>query len=456
LPVETFETQTDAGSQVSWSATGEHWVLTLAYQPQSPEVIGERLVLLEDDRAVLGRQCEQFSAAAFDDPRASRKHVEIRCKAGVLFAEDLGSRNGTLVNGRPISRAELALGDVLTVGGVLLLVQRGPRFIPRHRHAEIVGVGPSCARVLHRIALAAPTDTGVLIRGETGVGKELVARAVHAQSGRAGRFVAVNCSALPDGVVQSELFGHAKGAFSGATAARDGLVAAAANGTLFLDEIGDASPLLQSTLLRLLEQREYREVGSNTTQIATARVVMATNVALEQAVDEGRFRADLLGRITRWTIDVPPLREHLEDVIPLALHFAARRAGLAVKLSRSFAHALLRHDWPANVRELQSVVEQTLLAKGAAEPLTLDDDLATRLAAPPARPSVAPPSPVRRGVRRVRPSPVELEERFKALGQNASALAAELGVGRTTVYRWIREAGLEMGDLREEGRDEEE
>jgi transcriptional regulator with PAS, ATPase and Fis domain len=451
LPVETFETLTDDGSAGSWSTTGDHWVLTLAFHPTAADVIGERLVMLEDDRVVLGRQCEHFSAGAFDDPRASRKHVDIRCKSDVLFAEDLGSRNGTLVNGKPIQRTELDEGDVLTVGGVLLLVQRGPRFVPRHRDPEIVGVGPACARVLHRIALAAPTDVSVLVRGETGVGKELVARAIHAQSKRGGKLVAVNCSALPDGVVQSELFGHAKGAFSGAAVAREGLVAAADDGTLFLDEIGDASPVLQGTLLRLLEQREYREVGSNTTRVASARIVMATNVALPEAVAEGRFRADLLGRITRWTVDVPPLRERREDIIPIALRCAARHAGVAVRFARSFAHALLRYDWPANIRELQSVVEQTLLAQGTSEPLQLDDELAARLAAG-ATPTGehTPLRPSRRGVRRVRPSAEELAERFRALGQNATALAAELGVGRTTVYRWIREAGFDVGDLRED------
>ncbi|HZO11918.1 MAG TPA: sigma 54-interacting transcriptional regulator [Polyangiaceae bacterium] len=445
--MKTFETQTDGGSGIPASVRPEHWVLTVAHHREGIDALGERLVLLDNESVVLGRGCKEFGGEVFDDPRVSRQHVRVRCQNGILFAEDLQSRNGTLLNGRTIDRAELAEGDVLTVGGVLLLAHRGPRVVPRHRDPEIVGVGPACARVLHRIGLAARADVVVLIRGETGVGKELVARAIHAQSGRKGRFVAVNCSALSDGVLHSELFGHKKGAFSGATNEREGLVAAADGGTLLLDEIGDASPALQGALLRLLEQREYREVGSTDARTTTARFVMATNVPLEEAVEDGSFRTDLFGRINRWIIDVPPLRERQEDVMPLAHHFGERYAKHPVRFARSFAQALLRYDWPANVRELQGIVERAVLEQPESAVLSLTEELARRLQSAPAASSPAAPM-VRRGVRRVRPSAEDLYARFQALGCNASALAAELGVGRTTVYRWFREAGLEVGDIR--------
>jgi transcriptional regulator with PAS, ATPase and Fis domain len=244
------------------------------------------------EKLVLGRGCRHFPLPAFQHTRVSRRHAEVVHEGNSLRVADLGSRNGTLVNGMPVDRAELVDGDVVMIGGIMLLAHHGPRFVPAPRgHDEIVGIGAACARIHHRIALAAPKDVTVLIRGETGVGKELVARAIHRESGRTGPFVALNCGSIADGVLQSELFGHARGSFSGAVAAREGLVASANEGTLFLDEIGDASPSFQATLLRLLEQREYRPMGSNEQLRSTARFVAATHVALDEAVDAGRFRA---------------------------------------------------------------------------------------------------------------------------------------------------------------------
>jgi transcriptional regulator with PAS, ATPase and Fis domain len=446
--MSTYDTQTDVGS-VALGRSGERaWSLTVVHHPEPEGQLGRRLSLLDGEVQIIGRELGQFSGAPLSDPKISRRHVEMRCEAGVLSVTDLGSRNGTLVNGRQVQRTELSEGDVITVGGSLLLAHRPPPYVTPPAHAEIVGVSAACGRVLHRIAVGAPKDVVVLIRGETGVGKELVARAIHAQSGREGAFVAVNCSAIADGVVHSELFGHARGAFSGAVTAREGLVAAAEGGTLLLDEIGDASPNLQATLLRLLEQREYREVGSNQLCASTARFVAATNVDLDRAVTAGRFRADLLGRLDRWVIDVPPLRQRREDVVPLALHFARRMLGRQARLSRSLAHALLLYDWPANVRELESVVEGLVMQAGDADTLTLDDELAARLETDEPAPDAAPMS--RRGVRRARPSPEALHARFVELGYNASALALEFGIGRTTLYRWFREAGFDVRDLRDD------
>jgi DNA-binding NtrC family response regulator len=423
-------------------------VLTLVHHPELDEVVGERLVVGET-KIVLGRGCPHFSSPAFQHTRVSRRHAEVSAEGGALRIADLGSRNGTLVNGNAVERLELDDGDVVMIGGIMLLAHHGPRFVPPRRGHEIVGIGSACARIQHRIALAAPKDVTVLIRGETGVGKELVARAIHRESGRTGAFVALNCGSIADGVLQSELFGHAKGSFSGALAAREGLVAAAHEGTLFLDEIGDASASFQATLLRLLEQREYRPMGSNEERQATARFVAATHVALDDAVDAGRFRADLKARLERWVIDVPPLRDRREDILPLALHFIAPPA----RLSRSLAHALIRYDWPANVRELQSVMEEAQLEQVDDEPLALTPALAQRLrvARDAVRDStIPPPRPSRRGLSLPRPSAEVLVARFRELGENARALAEELGVGRTTLYRWFRDAGVDMRNIRDD------
>lgn len=428
-------------------------MLTLVHHPDAIGTVGERFVLEADDPVVLGRGCPCFSVHAFQSNKVSRRHAEVRLEDDAVFVRDLGSRNGSLVNGLPVERAVLKRGDVLCVGGVMLLLHQGPRFIQTPRSHDIVGIGAACARVHHRIALAAPKDISVLVRGETGVGKELVARAIHAQSERSGRFIALNCSSVGDGVVQSELFGHARGAFSGAVSPREGLVAAAEGGTLFLDEIGDATPSFQATLLRLLEQREYRVMGENATRYTSARFVAATNVVLERAVHANRFRADLRGRLERFIIDVPPLRERREDILVLAQHFVLELGGVSRSLSRSLAHALIRHDWPANVRELQALIEETLLEQPGDDALRLTGRLAERLSADleaPRESVFPPPRPSRRGVSLSRPSSEVLIARFRELGCNASAMAEDLGVGRTTLYRWFREAGLDMRDLRED------
>jgi DNA-binding NtrC family response regulator len=422
-------------------------VLTLVHHPEVDEVVGERLIVAGSEPLVLGRGCPHFPLSAFQHTRVSRRHAEVLLEGGALTIVDLGSRNGTLVNGVPTARAELEDGDVVMIGGIMLLAHHGPRFVQAPRGRELVGIGAACARIHHRIALAAPKDVTVLIRGETGVGKELVARAIHRESGRPGAFVALNCGSIADGVLQSELFGHARGSFSGAVAAREGLVEAAAEGTLFLDEIGDASPSFQATLLRLLEQREYRQLGSNEHKRASARFVAATHVALDEAVEMGRFRADLKSRLERWVIDVPPLRKRREDILPLARHFAR-----SARLSRSFAHALIRYDWPANVRELQAVIEEALLEQSLDEPLALSQALAQRIAVrDTVRDStIPPPRASRRGLSLPRPSAEVLVARFRELGENARALAEELGVGRTTLYRWFKDAGVDMRDIRDE------
>ncbi len=229
---------------------------------------------------------------------------------------------------------------------------------------EVLGASPVMARMYEMLERVAGADASVLITGETGTGKELVARALHRRSGRSGPFVAINCAAMPEALLESELFGHAKGAFTDAKEARVGLLAQAHGGTLFLDEVGDMAPGLQSKMLRALQERRVRPVGSSTEVAFDARVLAATHRDLETAIEEKRFREDLYYRLNVIKVELPPLRARGGDVLLLAQHFlehfARRAAKPVVGLSAPAAERLLAYTWPGNVRELQNCVERAV------------------------------------------------------------------------------------------------
>jgi DNA-binding NtrC family response regulator len=266
--------------------------------------------------------------------------------------------------------------------------------------------------------------------------------------------VAINCGGLVDGVVASELFGHVAGAFSGADSDRAGLVEVASGGTLLLDEIGDATPQLQVSLLRLLQNREYRPVGGNRTRTTDARFVAATNVRLDAAVTAGRFRQDLLSRLRRWVIDVPPLRQRRQDIVPIALHVARERAGPAAIIERPLAAELLLHRWADNVRGLCAIVESAAIdADGGVLRLTprVREQLADAARAgtsPAAESPVAGSDELSRYRKQQRPGGDDLTRRLSALDGNVKALALELGVSRNTLYRWFREEDIDPAALR--------
>jgi transcriptional regulator with GAF, ATPase, and Fis domain len=230
----------------------------------------------------------------------------------------------------------------------------------------ILGSSPALRRVLDRVARVAPTGATVLITGETGTGKELIARAIHAASPRAKRaLVTVNCAALPEGLIGSELFGHERGAFTGALERRRGRFELASGGTLFLDEIGELPPAMQVALLRVLQDGVFERVGGSETLRTDVRVVAATNRNLEDAVREGKFRADLFFRLNVFPICVPPLRERAEDIALLAEHWASRcsrSVGKAIRgIDESALAGLCTYPWPGNVRELLNVVERAVI-----------------------------------------------------------------------------------------------
>jgi DNA-binding NtrC family response regulator len=310
----------------------------------------------------------------------------------------------------------------------------------KYRLENVVGRSESMLEVYKTAARVASTDATVLIQGESGTGKELVARAIHASSPRAeGPFVAVDCGAIAEGVLESELFGHARGAFTGAQATRRGLFEEADRGTLFLDEIGDVGPGLQARLLRVLQEGTVRPVGTNEPVAVDVRVVAATNRDLEQAVKDGTFRADLYYRLDVVSIRIPPLRERREDVPLLAEHFAHKHGRPeGATLSPAARELLAAYDWPGNVRELENVIARALAMNPSGVILPEDLPEAIRGAAR-APPGLASPTGLAAGDR---PTLAELERRYavqvlKETGGNKTRAAEVLGIDRKTLYRLL-------------------
>jgi DNA-binding NtrC family response regulator len=262
----------------------------------------------------------------------------------------------------------------------------------RYGFDQIIGRSPVLRETLTRAAQVACTETTVLVTGESGTGKELVARAIHHASPRAdGPFVAVNCAALPDTLLESELFGHERGAFTGADRQKPGRFELAAHGTLFLDEIGELSAAVQVKLLRVLQEREFQRVGGTATLKADVRLVAATNRDLTAEMAAGRFRTDLFYRLSVFNVHLPPLRERGDDVLLLADTFirtlAPKMGNTDVTLSRDACELLRRHPWPGNIRELQNAIERALITREG----TLVT--AAHLAIPPPSEQITPPRP---------------------------------------------------------------
>ena len=453
----TFRSDQDAGR-----GGGDLWyTLTVVHHPE-PRFLGARRPLPVGATVLLGRGADCFGAGVLEDGRISRSHARVTIAAGGGRVEDAGSRNGTQLNGEVVTSAGLHEGDVIGLGQVLLLFHKTPPVVRPPEHTTLIGRSHLIGRVVEDIAKVAPHPASVLVLGETGTGKELVARAIHGGSGRRGRMSAVNCGGMPDTLLQSELFGHVRGAYSGADRERTGLLEAASGGTLFLDEIGDASPTLQVALLRFLQEGEVRRLGANTTVKVDTRIVAATHQPLDQMVADGTFREDLLARLSRWVIRVPALRERREDIPHLVRFFLDRAGATGVIPHHRLALRLVRHGWPRNVRELEMVVERALIEASGASPLPLTPGVDEALGGsgilrstgeiplpgrttgeitvqPAANPSRTPHD---------RPSVEEMRALLAKHRGNVRQVSLALGAARNTLYRWFQEMELDPKDFR--------
>jgi transcriptional regulator with PAS, ATPase and Fis domain len=425
-------------------------------ESEQPLLGPARYLLHGVQRVTVGRGPERIASVRGEqlriqvpDEAISSEHAEIRRVEGEWRLKDLGSRNGTFVDSRRVEEDVLEDGARLRLGGTFLSFHGsyetagGPALL----ESKDLPVGPaglktlsgSMQQVLRRLEAVAPSRVPVLLQGESGTGKELLARAIHLLSGRRGDFVAVNCGAIPPNLVEAELFGYRKGAFSGADREHPGLVRASSGGTLFLDEVGDLPIQAQAALLRVLQESEVLPVGSVRPERLDLRVVAATHRDLEQLAQEKAFRHDLLARLDGITLVVPPVRERLEDVPLLVATLLARLApGQQVSLSADAAEALLEHDWPLNVREIENALAAAvaLSAGGAIDLEHLPRSVVEGHGTP----------------RDLSSEEVAHREELLLLLRehrgNLNAIARVVGKGRTQVARWVSRYGFHLSTFR--------
>jgi two-component system response regulator AtoC len=391
-------------------------------------------------------------------PSVSREHAVVLAGAA-LQLQDLGSSNGTSVDGKKLAAGETALlgfGRVVQLGDALIVLQQA--VLPGARESEVAPAEPAphgesaMERLGRLVELVATSMLPVILHGETGAGKEVTAERIHALSARAGApYLKVNCAAFAESMVESELFGHERGAFTGATQAKVGLFEAARGGTVLLDEVTELSLPVQAKLLRALGNREVLRVGSTKPTPIDVRFIAATNADFSRSIESGKFRADLYFRLNGITLDIPPLRERRSEILPLASEFAAAAAAQLGRRPPSIDRAaqswLLSYSWPGNVRELKNVIERgTLLAQGGsigkqhlqADPLSRPDPSSFP---PPSAPTngasraVTAPAPAQRGGSELREELRELErerivQAMSQAGGNQTLAARLLGISR--------------------------
>ncbi|HEX2675413.1 MAG TPA: sigma 54-interacting transcriptional regulator, partial [Polyangiales bacterium] len=336
--------------------------------------------LLQAERHVIGRDAEAADLRLVA-PAVSRVHAEVVREGRRYVLRDLGSRNGVLVNGRKVQSAELEPLDEVRIGDAIFkFVEEHAEELSRYRidgalpHGQArralkpsaLAGGYQIDSIVAEIERVAATPLSVIVRGPSGTGKEVIASELHRLSGRRGKLAAINCTALPQNLIESELFGYKRGAFSGADRDKPGLIRHADGGTLLLDEIGDMPPDAQAKLLRVLQAREVLPLGATTPEPVDVRVVAATHRDLEKLQREGKFREDLFARLNEYSVELPALHERKEDVYLLTQTFLARHGGEAKVPSFAFMSGLLHYDFPYNVRELEACIKRALaLSDGA-------------------------------------------------------------------------------------------
>jgi DNA-binding NtrC family response regulator len=413
--------------------------------------------MLDEGTTMVGTHAD--NDLVLTDATVSRYHLEIRVRRDGIEVRDLETTNGTKHGGARIGSvvltgaARLRLGkhtemDVEPVDTSVDLGEFGA-----DRFGDVLGTTQPMKRLFALLAKAAPTEATILLQGETGTGKEAIAEAVHRHSRRSkGPFVVVDCGSIPHELIASELFGHAKGSFTGAGADKQGLIEAANHGTLFLDEIGELALDLQPQLLRVLDRRQVRRVGETQSVDVDIRVIAATHRDLRAMVKAGQFREDLYYRLAVVATYVPPLRDRKADIPALATWFAEKMGRGSFAQSPALLEQLQRHEWPGNVRELRNVVERAL---------SLGDAALADLGEGSARPSV--PAAEEAGLKR-QSNPDVLDMPFKeAKAQlveaferdylsallarhhgNISRAAAEAGIDRNYIHRLVKKYGLEV------------
>jgi transcriptional regulator with GAF, ATPase, and Fis domain len=385
------------------------------------------------------------------DSSISRRHARLQI-GDPIRVEDLGSRNGTYVQGHRLAAGEVAtlpVGAVAEIGSAFFVLYRGAIGGDCGRAVAaqpgLLVTDETMRRIYGLLDTIAPSALSVLILGETGTGKELYARALHARSLRAGLpFVCLNCASLTEPLAESALFGHERGAFTGATAAKPGLLELADGGTVLLDEIGDLPLGTQPKLLRTLQSGEVLRVGALRPRVVDVRVVAATNTDLSVAIAAGRFRSDLYYRINGVVVTLPPLRDRRSEIAPLARHFAAAIAGAhgraAPRLTAAAERTLHEHPWPGNVRELRACIERAVLLAAGRDAIDAADlwlgplDVATaRLARPAPAPPIAaagspdaPPHERERILEALQRAHGNQKEAAKLLGYSRQTLAKKL------------------------------
>ncbi len=457
-----------------------HPMLVLSLECSRPQALSARWSLQGLAAVHLGRGSERRAertatelTVRVPDRWMSSKHARIENSFGRWVLVDTDSKNGSAVNGQPTRRAVLADGDVVELGHTLFLfLERVPMHDddaldvdlgadlaatpagatePGGADAQrgLVTLVPEYARELTRLREVACSEISLLIEGESGTGKEVLARAVHAVSGRPGPFVGVNCGALPANLVESELFGYKKGAFSGAAADQLGLVRAADGGTLFLDEIGDLPAASQAALLRVLQEREVMPIGGTRPVAVDLRVIAATHRDLDEMIAAQQFRHDLFARLAGFRIEVPPLSERRADV-GLLIGLLHRRifnaSGPASAPHPGFdveaARMLLRYPWPLNVRELeQALATSAVLAKGG--------EVTSEHLPEHVRVGRAPGAP-----RPVVLSDADQKQRDELVASlrehhgNISAVARALGKDRKQIQRWVKRFQIDTSEFR--------
>jgi DNA-binding NtrC family response regulator len=435
-------------------ADGKAAVLLLAGHALQPLPLDRPRISIVVDEMEFGRdRASESWSTDVDDPLMSRRHARIsRGSTGEYFVSDLGSTNGTWLDGRcvPLGASfKLQPGSILMMGGHV--------FVFRHvSHDDLAAIredwscpfgpvptlSPTLAVLTRKLSRLAPSDVDILLSGETGVGKEVHAEAIHRASGRKGPFIAINCAAIPDNLVESELFGYARGAHSTADRGKPGLIEQAEGGTLFLDEIGEMSPAAQTKLLRFLQSREFLTLGTTRQRRLDVRVIAATNRLIEvmretRETPTDGLRYDLAARLGPEPLSLPPLRDRAEDIGLLASFFSKS----PLEFVPEAFQALFLHAWKGNVRELEKVVTLARVLAGEGISISLEH-------LPVPMSARIEPKPVKPAIQRKRPTREELETLLSRHGGDVAQLAREIGRQRTLVWRWLRENQLKPQNYR--------